>query len=70
MPDNDMSVEAFKGAPEAFCDAALPFLAEAEARNTLLIGIASRLVARDIPHSPEPSFWVVRDGDEICGAAM
>ncbi|MFP3897963.1 MAG: GNAT family N-acetyltransferase [Dehalococcoidia bacterium] len=70
MRDNDTSVETLKAAPKAFYDAVLPFLAEAEAENTLLIGISSRLAARDMPDSPEAFFWVVRDGDEICGAAM
>ncbi len=64
-----MVSEIFERDPGAFYDMALPYLIKAEAENTLIIGIASRLASRGAD-SPESFFWIIRDGDQICGAAM
>jgi len=65
-----MSVETIKNDPKAFCDAALPFLAEAEAENNLLIGISARLAASRPASSSESFLWTVREGSQVCGAGM
>jgi hypothetical protein len=65
-----MDIETFDN-PRAFCDAASPFLYEAEVENNLLIGISARLAAvSPSPDSRRVFFWTVREGPGICGAAM
>jgi uncharacterized protein len=55
--------------PEAFRDAALPYLTRDEARHNLLLGIASNLVNRPGLHELY-DLWVASDGDEVAGVAL
>ncbi len=53
----------------AFLAEAEPLLLADEARHNLVLGIAGTI--RDSPNLyPERSFWLVRDGGEVAGAAM
>lgn len=55
--------------PSAFLDAAAPRLLADEARHNLLLGLAGTL--RDHPSVyPEYRLLLVRDGDEVAGAAL
>jgi uncharacterized protein len=55
--------------PGAFLDAAGPRLLADEARHNLILGLAATL--RDHPAVyPEHRLWLVRDGDELVGAAL
>ena len=65
-----MVIETFRTDPRAFYDVALPFLTQTEAENNLIIGMSSRLATGEPADSADSSFWVVRDGGEICGVAM
>ncbi|MFP3898576.1 MAG: GNAT family N-acetyltransferase [Dehalococcoidia bacterium] len=65
-----MDVRTFENNAGAFYDTALPYLTDAEAENVLLIGVSSRLATEPAMDSPQSFFWTVRDGGEVCGAAM
>jgi predicted GNAT family acetyltransferase len=55
--------------PATFLDDALDMLLEDEARHNLMIGLAFTL--RDQPELyPGHRLWLVRDGDEVLGAAL
>jgi predicted GNAT family acetyltransferase len=55
--------------PVAFLDAAEPRLLADEARHNLMLGLAGTI--RDHPSVyPEYRLWLVRDGDELVGAAL
>ena len=55
--------------PRAFLEEAGPLLAEDEARHNLIFGLAGTL--RDRPQVyPDFRLWLVRDGDELVGAAL
>src|SRR5919106_608622 len=55
--------------PEAFRQAALPYLTQDEARHNLLLGITSNLVSRPGLHELY-DLWIASDGDEVAGVAL
>ena len=55
--------------PEAFREAALPYLTQDEARHNLVLGITSNLVSRPGLHELY-DLWVASDGDEVAGVAL
>ncbi len=53
----------------AFLAEAGPLLLADEARHNLILGIAGTI--RDVPdHYPTRNLWLIRDGDEVVGAAL
>ncbi|HZT17625.1 MAG TPA: GNAT family N-acetyltransferase [Gaiellaceae bacterium] len=63
-----MNVERLDDAGR-FLELAGPFLLEQEAANNLPLGITGTIRADDALY-PERSFWIVRDGDRVAGAAL
>ena len=55
--------------PEAFREAAMPYLVQDEARHNLLLGIASNLVSRPGLHELY-DLWIASDGDAVAGVAL
>lgn len=66
-----MKIETHHNDPEAFCKASLPFLMESEVENNLIIGLALRLQSMvSSLQNRQLLFWVIRDEEEVIGAAM
>jgi uncharacterized protein len=55
--------------PEAFRDAAVPFLTEDEARHNLILGISSTLIQQPAVYGLF-DLWTVSDGEVVVGAAL